>query len=461
MQGAHDHFDPDTPMLRLVGVPDDYDALAELFLGGASLGATAPRTPEPEVGPVVEASGRVRPEVVVRCEGVAKLENSKVVTTSEAPTAADEREACIEAMILGHLPVRSMVWIGQYARARAEALCRPVALLRLRSTEASLDLYGLPASSAAPKGALTLEGGVELARAVTNDWIIQVDELSESALAADDRLSAITLLTSANETAVIAAYRAIKGLVSAGPPQPPVAGSSHASGELDSPALRVAVMGASEEEAQAALARLRRACSVFLGRPLELAASVAKVSAARGVNLFRGPACELPAVLESIANPEKTGARSQAGVLAARDAATIAAARTGDVATGRHEAPAQACETLASHIEGLLPLPAHCPDDPAIELAIDPSGRLNVLRRADTPDACQRLVAAVAWARRHAELLALAAAPIGRLDPTLPPLARLFTAEPPALRPLLDTDIRVHLLARSSQGAPWLCAALN
>lgn len=471
MQGAHDHIDPDTPALRLVGVSDDYDALAELFLGSEGHSLKGNRNPRPDAAMTPDSQIQDRPEVVVRPltastnPPASPPHGPPTATTHPKAEAETAQTVSVEALILGHLPVRSVVWIGQYARARAEKLGRPMALLRLGATDASLDLHGMPLGAPTPAGADTLEEAIERAQAVTRDWIIQVDELSESALAADDRLDAITLLTSANETAVIAAYRAIKGLVSAEDQGEPASrpGFDPRAGESDSPAMRVAIMGAGEEEAGVALTRLRHACSVFLGRPLELAATVAKVSPARGVSLFRGPAYDLPSILELLAPPSSTQLPSHAVNSVASAHAVLTAQASPHEMTGRPHASdlGDAGRPLAGHLPGLRALPTRCPDDPAIELAIDADGRLNLLRRADAPDACQRMVAALAWAKRHADLLALAAASVGTLDPARPPLGRLFTSEPPALRPLLDTDIRLHLLAQATPDTPWLCVELN
>src|SRR5690606_23357836 len=132
---------------------------------------------------------------------------------------------------------------------------------------------------------------VRHARALAPEWIVQVDELSEAPLAADDRLSAITLLTSANEAAIIAAYRAIKGLTSAIGEESAIETAAPDA----QPAMRIAIMGASPAEADRALARLRNACSMFLGRPLELAACVERIGPTSAATLYRGaPTVELP-----------------------------------------------------------------------------------------------------------------------------------------------------------------------
>ncbi len=456
MHGAKDHIDPTPPPLRLVGGPDDYDALAELFLGSEPRASRRVGPPSDDPAPDADERDRApapRPEVVVRPQSPTRSAN-----TDAGPT----RSTSIEALILGHLPVRSSPWVSQYARARAEQLRRPIGLLRVQADQVSLDMFGAADEvSLAPE----LGGAIEQCRRLTGDWIIQVDELNEPTLAADDRLSAITLLTSANETAVIAAYRAIKGLASAqiesGADLPA------ARGDTDHPSLRVGIMGASLADAQTAMARLRNACSVFLGKPLELAACVERVGPSGSAGAYRGLlTLDLPTILTKIsAAPAASVAVAPAVPAQARAPVPTPAASTPSTEAQSKPAPSAPAESasaaLASHLPGLRPLAARCPDDGAIELALDEQGRLNLLRLADAPDACQRLLAAVGWAQRHAALIALTVAPEARFDAAAIPVPRLFVSEPKAFRAMLDSSVRLHLLAQAAPGAPWLCLELN
>ena len=453
MHGAKDHFDPTPPPLRLVGGPDDYDALAELFLGGEPRASrrVGAGSDEPEDAPVErEPEAPPRPQVVVIPQAGAR---------TAGPAPMEQGTATIEALILGHLPVRSSPWVSQYARARAEQLRRPVCLLRVQGDQASLDIFG-----ASEKVELCPEFGasIDRAREIAQDWIVQVDELNEPALAADDRLHAITLLTSANETAVIAAYRAIKGLASAQSEGGDEQAHSGRGVDGEHPELRVGIMGASPAESQAAMARLRNACSVFLGKPLELAASVERVGPSGGVPLYRGMlSTDLPAILTSVSQPTPARAPVTAPATTAEPVREAEPAPVVRAVQAPTDPAAAASESLAEHVPGLTLLAARCPDDSSIELAVDGQGRLNLLRRGDAPDACQRLMAAVGWAARHAQLIALTAPSATPLDVATPPVGRLFVDDPKAYRPMLDSSVRLHLLARASADSPWLCLELN
>lgn len=458
MHGAKDHFDPTPPPLRLVGGPDDYDALAELFLGGESRASRKVGSLSPQQDVIIGSADDVTdeaansPQVVVRPPSKAR---------ASEPQRTGERLITIEALILGHLPVRSSPWVAQYARARADQLRRPVCLLRAHSDNATIDVFG---ASAPPPAAGDLETALGQVRRNVRDWIIQVDELTEPTLAADDRLSAITILTSANEAAVIAAYRAIKGLASAPHESTDSAGHcgggplhSRESDDDEHPELRVGIMGATPAEAQAAMARLRNACSVFLGKPLELAASVERVAPAPSASVYRGPlSMNLPRILAELSAPPRApdSFESESSEIAPETpAATIPVSQPAEVATST--------DSLASHLSGLRPLAARWPDDESIELAVDERGRLNLLRRADAQDSCQRLLAAMGWAIRHAELIALTVPTGAPIDTRSQPVGRLFVSQPKEFRTLLDSDVRLHLLAQPAPGAPWLCLELN
>jgi hypothetical protein len=116
---------------------------------------------------------------------------------------------------------------------------------------------------------------------------------------------------------------------------------------------------------------------------------------------------------------------------------------------------------LAAEI-GLTPLTARCPRAGSVELAVDDSGRVHALAQQG-PDAVAHMLCAAAWAREHSEILSLSQ-PGVKIDGAASPVLHLFTDEAPPVRPLLDTDVRLHLLLRPSyerrQGG-FVCADLN
>ena len=123
---------------------------------------------------------------------------------------------------------------------------------------------------------------------------------------------------------------------------------------------------------------------------------------------------------------------------------------------------------LATHIAGLRPLPVQCPYAESVELAVDESAALHLLVRAEggggeasDEAVLAALFVASSWAEAHATLLALAmGTPVvssGR------PVLHLFTDRPKNSRRLLETNVRIHLLAPISVGdrTGWFCTDLN
>lgn len=407
----------------------DYDELAELFLGD---GGEAPE--------------------------------------SDARTESEHQFDGIEALILGHLPVRAGPWVGQYAGAVSRQSGHVVGLVRLTDGVVSLDVYGLSDVEIETSGGIG--DAIEAAGGFVDRWIVQVQELDEPALACDARVGAVTLLAGANEAAIVAAYRTIKAL-----------GTARGDSGAGLP-IGVAIMGADEEQAQTAMARLRRASSVFLEREVALAASVSQMQPTVTRSVFRGEATvkasELIGLIHAATEQRETvggpypfqGEREDAAVFTAqvgvREEAIDAfeAHANGwheDAAVAEERAGADGVPDLESLLDGMLPFAARCPDDESVRLAIGTDGTLHLLRRDEDGKGVEPLVAVEAWARKHAKLLAMAAGNGARVDAARSIRRHLFTATPKHVRHLLDTDASVHLLAPVEAGGErvWYCTELN
>ena len=96
-------------------------------------------------------------------------------------------------------------------------------------------------------------------------------------------------------------------------------------------------------------------------------------------------------------------------------------------------------------IEGLTPLGVECPAARSVQLAADASGRMHLL--AEGADALQALSQAAGWAQLHRSLLAQATGVALQKDAIE---QHLFTADAKSVRWLLDADIRVHVLAKTT-----------
>jgi hypothetical protein len=405
---------------------DPYDALADLFLG--------------------EPGGPAIPPRRVRHEPIA------------APAPQPAAGPRIEGLILGHLPVMASAWVQQYARQLATDHGGPVALLRLRVGEATVEMIGSRLGEDTP-ACPSLDAAVAEAGRHAVVWLVRVDETAEPRLA-ELPVSGITLLTGANEAALVSSYRTLKNLV-------------RPADDPDGQDLRIVIMGATPDQAAEASVKLDRAAATFLGRPLKTSTCVARIGGKLSALLYRG-ACQaslddIVSRLRSLGTPAPLPTPSpQASAPFAKPEPVVS--RLGHArapASPMASPPAPEASTtrdgaLARHLAGLRPLEVTCPYAPGVELALDDKGILHLLAPMQTGTA--PLLAAAAWARLHHGLLrmALTGTPPG-LSPDAQPVLHLFTDDAPGARALADADVRLHLLARvivAGQSA-WFCTPLN
>lgn len=454
----------------------EYDALADLFLGDSEL---APPSSEPqEAAPIAEA--RVRAAVAPR--------------------------ASLELVLLGHLPVRAGLWLKQYAALVSEQLDGPVALLRLSPDIASVDIVGQHADGTQ---APTLQDAVRRARLDASRFILRVNETAEPALAEDSTVDRVTILTGADEAALVASYRLLKSLAAAW----------DRSFDLDEgPHLRLAIMGASPEAAEAAHHKLSSAAGSFLQRPVDIITGPARLGSCPSATLFRGESGESVSDIIDLLTPSGSSTSSpgtqptperpaQADLRLvggsdileddARD--TFASvperelhepseelapeivvrplAKTAEPDGSREDvghvptASRVTAPSLSSRIEGLTRLATTCPYTPGVEFAADERGGLHLLTehtgQSSHTARVDRLVAASAWTRAHLDLL-LRAEPTLAMPSSDPnddhePVLHLLTRTAPEARSLLDSDLQVHLSrpVEIEGRTHWLTDALN
>jgi len=457
-----------------------YDALADLFLSDHPAGSSIDRRETPAVDDDFDDA----PEV----EGVATLkfvgEQAVAESTRPAPVAVKPIESPapvgapagdvlmapgvqLEMLVLGHLPVMASAWATQYAQSIVDAEAQPVACLRLASGYASLDVFGIGRQL---DPAATIDAAIARAAKLTDRWIIRADAPSEPGLALRTGVTDVTLLVGADEAAVVAAYRTIKGLV----------GSDSAFAEdAGRKRLRVAVMGAEGEQADTAYSKISHTVEVYLGQPVDRAPSVEKVRPAPSATLFRGQiedgggvlidqlldALEDSAIFSAPIECEP-GAPVRPDAEPALDRRVVHEPAERDIkdgpAPGADTEPATARPVLATQLDGLTPLRARCPFEPLVELAYDHDGRLHTLEHADHATVSS-LLTATSWAAQHAELIGLTVGEEGRVRPGMAPTMHVFTERPNDVRRLLDTEVRVHLLSNVDVGGAtaWCCTDLN
>ena len=172
----------------------------------------------------------------------------------------------IELAVVGHLPVRAGVWLTPYADAIAREQ-GPTGLLRLDSDVASLLLLRpSDEDTQPPPENTTLPEAIEQLARAADTWILRPPPnapLQQLVEAGADRL---TILSSADEAAVVAAYQLIKDLVEA---------AERAGCEL--PAMGLAVLGSDRHIAERMRQRLNRTTNTFLGLELPMTACICQM----------------------------------------------------------------------------------------------------------------------------------------------------------------------------------------
>ncbi len=416
-------------LTRSAESPEQFDALAELFLGGQAHDA-----PEATAPPAPVTTTKTDEPEPMRTAPVAS--SSRMTVDLAEPDDLEEEGVTIEVLMLGHLPVRSTPWVGQYVCSLAATLGEPVALVRVDSEQVTLRLFGMD-SDEVPTFE-SIPGAMAWLADRTRRWILQVTELDEPMLATGHAIDGVTLLTGADDAAVVAAYGTIKRL----------AESADGWGdELGAPQLRVATMGSAPDAGRAAYERLERAAAIYLGQHLEFAANVQRMGATGSVILHEGA---IDGGVERVIDHILLAGDAQGGDGVTEATPPVQEAER--VQTGAREST-----SLASHIDA-RGLDVTCPMDPGIEIAVDKAGILCVLLRLEGASDVGRLLAVRAWATAHATLLARACPEAG-INATATPRAHAFTPTPIEIRDLLDTDVRCHVLAQV--GEAWFCAPLN
>jgi|GEM_PF-1107269 len=408
----------------------------------------------------------------------------------------------LEVVVLGHLPVRATLWARQYACSQAKDNDEVVALIRAASGSTAVDLITAGEEISARTFA-HIDDALASVSVVADRVILRVDSTSEPELLERPEVEGVTILTGADEAAVVASYRLIKTL------------DATLGEQLDdefAPSLRLAVMGAGTEQAQDACEKLRNAVDTFIQRPIEIVAGSARIDATGTKNIYRDsvayPVSQIIDTLVAAAmkgdepltlhlvddsdyesdemdmdfehdvsqeNHDQSNVEFQAAGLPMpepkmqridqRDSQleelegaidTEGESVGPELKSKSSDAPTRR-DGLCALIEGLSPIEARCPKAPGVELAIDASGRLHlVVCDADTDDVMNRLLATQTWARNNLGLLLRAEpglrVPSTSRDVDTDATMHLISEDPRNIREIYDTTVRIYALARVRVG---------
>jgi len=178
----------------------------------------------------------------------------------------------VEMLVVGHLPVLASAWIAEYARSVASTEQTTVGMYRENTAQVSVDVVGLRNRSEqgefrSAAGAIASLGGK------IGVWLVKpVTEIQPGMLLPED--SCLTVLTGADEAAVVATYRTLKRLFISDKPMPE--------------RVKVVVMGSEEDAGSRAAERLQRATESFLNHKLEVVVSSNQVTPGRSAHIYRG-----------------------------------------------------------------------------------------------------------------------------------------------------------------------------
>lgn len=377
-----------------------------------------------------------------------------------APKQTSDTSIHVSSLVAGHLPVIAAPWISQHARDVARAIAAPVAVLSRSGDRTTLDLYNAPSLQEQH----TIEGAIDQAIAArVHRFLIRTDAVSELSAFDIDRVDSVTLLTGADDAAVVGAYRAIKGLVAD-------------ASELDERpmVLNLAVMGSDRTKSRGAAEKIRKAARSFLQTGLaDVTMSEKIASGGSSVRTFDGTTPlqleeiiariprQLPAVTPTPV--DTTGALRLAGheTVEPKPRATQPEPVTADVSASRLGPIEHAGGSNASLL-GLSRIEARCPYADDIEIAVDHEGRAHLIALAEGQDMARPLESlqiAKDWIGAHLTLLASATGGRVKANPPLAASRHLIVDHAASARRLLDSDLKVYVKAQGRQET--LCVPLN
>jgi hypothetical protein len=433
------------------------------------------------------------------------------------------RHPVLECVVLANLPVVGAAWASQYVREVASAAGKLVACLRVEGDFVRLELVGaapegveLPAEACA-----TIESAIDVAAEMTDRWIVRCDSGQEGVVAACAMTRAITVLSGADPMArdacrpVFERLAGVLGEKKNGAAEPmlrlALMGAATAEAkEIGEGLAKIAEEtigrgvtpvvcsakigggksphmlfgGATDVGLKTMLSMAERAVSPDGVQAAPMFGVEAKGPAVGGieekreamraavemdVEVLEPGAVPTPTVIAPVPTqpkpveiPEPVRTRPQYF----SDAASNITGRQAASATPLIPSHSSTRASLASHLTELKPLAFTCPYAAGIELAIDAAGSLHLLASAGglggDDAAVKSLMVASSWAEAHGSLLAATGTGVRETTGTRPTM-HLFTDRPKASRGLLDTAVRVHLLAPVSMGGQtaWYCTELN
>jgi len=366
-----------------------------------------------------------------------------------------EVKSSIELLLPAHLPVQGGLWLVPYAgREAADGLS-----ILLRMHEDIIDLAAIGHGDIDVSGCDSLDSVMECIGSEVAHWIVQPPSDADPTSLLHCDADCVTLLSGADQAAVVGAYRLLKGLIAAsGTP-------------VDLPLIRLVIVGAEERAAGDAASRIIQTAhhqldvQIEVGLPLPAMGSTSKVISQVSIPRTRNIVDLMSCLRSSFAPPEEiptthrfehpdsghsTSKRPTPDHVehpeppTPQESIKLVESQAPHVEEQPVVEPDSApMNSYATYVDGLLSIAPRCPEHEHIELAIDGNGRMHVLSNAEDFRDCA-IVAG--WFGRHHKLIVMACGGMA-IDTEKPPIQHLFTNDAVSVADLHGSGVRLHLIA--------------
>ncbi len=355
-------------------------------------------------------------------------------------------QTTVELLIPAHLPVQGGLWLVPYAgRAADEGNT-----MLVRMHDETIDFASIGNMRVELESCRSIETILSNIDSPVSHWIFQPPSDGDAVSLLHGDPDIITLLSGADQAAVVSAYRLLKSFVTASKDQDSL------------PPIRIVIVGAEERAANDASSRIVQTAkhqlgiTVEVGHPLPAMGSQSKVqsqcSIPRSSNLI-----DLLSRLRASVAPEDSLETTERvlpefPVEEVEDKTTPLIMEESEQDVLIEEAAVKeviACESkLSSYVDGLLSIKPRCPEHMDIELALDGEGNIHVLAHAES---FRETTIVAAWASKHRELIRMACGGI-ELNATGDVIQHFFTDDPVSVAELHGTGVKLHLLTEVQTG---------
>jgi hypothetical protein len=355
-------------------------------------------------------------------------------TTSDDSPAS---RTSIELLLPAHLPVQGGLWLVPYAgREAANGLS-----ILVRMHEETVDVAAIGIGSVDITACSSIEDVISQVDMHDVNWIVQPPSDADPTSLLHCDADFVTLLSGADQAAVVGAYRLLKGLIAATGENQPL------------PPLRLIIVGAEERSSSDAASRIVQTAhhqlgvQIEVGQPLPAMSSsskvVSQVSFSRSSNVVDFMSRIRNSVGQESA-PIENELPLTSRCTSAQEQEVVASQPIEDEQIPVHTVATEieSTNTLASHIDGLLAITPRCPEHEHVELAVDGEGCLHLLANSED---FRDLTIVKGWVIRHSSILSLACGGL-EINHSTPPVQHLFTDNAVSVADLHGSGVRLHLL---------------